>query len=248
MEFTSSLRIYEARWLSTVLGLIDSFSAMPELVSPKAMAPALRVRAAKPQVCRLHVAGPHDLACRDPGNRRQNLGQGDGPCQHAGQMQLRQDGRIGVAGHDHAARARRPAAESGKNLQPVSFGQSVVDQGDAGFMHPGQRNRRQSRSGRRHHVKASVVCHRMFHPRQGKGMIIGKKIANCCHRCLQLLDYHDRNTPFAARIVVHPKVVVPFLLPPGHEAALILRYRSEGSPELSFALHTEQGFEHLAAR
>lgn len=63
-----------------------------------------------------------------------------------------------------------------------------------------------------------------------------------------LLEHHNRTTPFAARQVSYPEVVVPFHLAPGDSGTLILRYTSGGSSELSFALHTEQSFEHLAAR
>lgn len=64
----------------------------------------------------------------------------------------------------------------------------------------------------------------------------------------RLLERHDRLTTFDRRAVAYPEVVVPFSLPPGAQAALILRYTSGGSSELSFAVHTEQSFEHLAAR
>jgi two-component system, sensor histidine kinase LadS len=63
-----------------------------------------------------------------------------------------------------------------------------------------------------------------------------------------LLEHHNRTTPFSGRTVAYPEVVVPFQLPPGAGGTLLMRYTSGGSSELSFAFHTEQSFEHLAAR
>ena len=66
-------------------------------------------------------------------------------------------------------------------------------------------------------------------------------------RVTQLEDQRP-DSGFGTRRVAYPELVVAFALPPAEMASLYIRYTSGGASELSFAIHTADGFATLATR
>ncbi len=64
----------------------------------------------------------------------------------------------------------------------------------------------------------------------------------------RLLEEQRPESPFAARAVPYPELVVPFRLEPGQVGTIYVRYRSGGTSNLSFAILTADGFAALSAR
>ena len=63
-----------------------------------------------------------------------------------------------------------------------------------------------------------------------------------------LLEQHQPDSPFSDRSVRYPELVVAFTLPKEETHQFLLKYRSGGSSQLSFALRSAQEFNALAAR
>jgi YD repeat-containing protein len=61
-----------------------------------------------------------------------------------------------------------------------------------------------------------------------------------------LLDLNT-DSPFSARPVAHPQMVVPFDLAPGEATTLIVAYYSQGSSRISMSLETPDSFAALSA-
>lgn len=64
----------------------------------------------------------------------------------------------------------------------------------------------------------------------------------------KLLEQHSPASPFSARTIRYPEVVVGFQMPAGQTDQFFIKYQSGGSSQLSFAVRSEQEFTDLAAR
>lgn len=63
-----------------------------------------------------------------------------------------------------------------------------------------------------------------------------------------LLEQHRPDTPFSARSIRYPELVVAFTLLKGETQQFFLKYRSGGSSQLAFTIRSAQAFDALAAR
>ena len=64
----------------------------------------------------------------------------------------------------------------------------------------------------------------------------------------KLLEQHSPDSPFNARTIRYPEVVVGFHMPAGQTDEFFIKYQSGGSSQLSFTVRSEQEFTALAAR
>ena len=64
----------------------------------------------------------------------------------------------------------------------------------------------------------------------------------------QPLILQNELSPFSTRPIGYPELVVPLELEPGDEAAILVRYESGGSSELSFSVETVESFEAKTSR
>lgn len=64
----------------------------------------------------------------------------------------------------------------------------------------------------------------------------------------RLLEHHTPDSPFGARTIRYPEVVVGFQMSPAQTDQFFIKYQSGGSSQLSFTVRSEQEFTALAAR
>ena len=63
-----------------------------------------------------------------------------------------------------------------------------------------------------------------------------------------LLEDQRPDSPFPSRALPYPELTVPFGLEPGRSGTIYVRYRSGGSSNLSFAIHTADSFAAVTTR
>lgn len=146
------------------------------------------------------------------------------------------DGHVGflrdpVGARDVAGVAARPDEFSPVAGRSADFGYTT----DALWLRLAVRNTSADVSDWRLHLRENFMPTLDFHLVDSAGTV-------------HPVERHGPDTIFADRRIAYPEIVLPFVLPPGESAVLLIRYTSGGSSELSFRVETADSFARIAAR